>query len=121
METSNLKNMVVLKNVPSNMIEEAMIVLKKNIKIKETELQNCIENEVNQNAKKDILKGNIQSKDYIIKEAEMIINHYMNKIENNKKKEILNKKINREYKKMKKYLYITSITCIIEMIFIFIK
>ena len=37
METSNLKNMVVLKNVPSNMIEEAMIVLKKNIKNKETE------------------------------------------------------------------------------------
>ena len=98
MESSNLKNMVVLKNVPSNMIEEAMIVLKKNIKIKETELQNCIENEINKNTKKDITN-----------------------IENNKKKEIINKKINRKYKKMKKYLYITSILCIIEMIFIFIK
>ena len=117
METGNLKNMVVLKNVPSNMIEEAMIVLKKNIKIKETEMQNYIENETNKNLKKE----NTQPKDYIIKEAEMIISHYMSKIENNKKKEILNKKINKKYNKMKKYLYITSFICIIEMILILIK
>ena len=30
METSNLKNTVILKSVPSNIIEEAIIVLKKN-------------------------------------------------------------------------------------------
>ena len=35
METSNLKNTVILKSIPSNIIEEAIIVLKKNIKIKE--------------------------------------------------------------------------------------
>ena len=40
METSNLKNTVILKSIPSNVIEEAIIVLKKNIKIKEFELQN---------------------------------------------------------------------------------
>ncbi len=34
METSNLKNTVILKSVPSNIIEEAIIVLKKGIKIK---------------------------------------------------------------------------------------
>ena len=56
-----------------------------------------------------------------IKETEMIISHYMSKIENNKKKEILNKKINKKYNKMKKYLYITSFICIIEMILILIK
>ena len=32
METSNLKNTVILKSIPSNIIEEAIIVLKKNIK-----------------------------------------------------------------------------------------
>ena len=37
METSNLKNTVILKSIPSNIIEEAIIVLKKNIKIKEFE------------------------------------------------------------------------------------
>ena len=115
METSNLKNMVVLKNVPSNMIEEAMIVLKKNIKIKEAEIQDYIENETSQNAKKK------KSKDYIVKEAEMIISHYMSKIENNKKKEVLNKKIDQKYQRMKKYLCVTSFMCIIEMLLIFIK
>ena len=59
METSNLKNTVILKSVPSNIIEEAIIVLKKNIKVKEYEIKNKSEKSE---------KGN-----YIIKEAEMII------------------------------------------------
>ena len=40
METSNLKNTVILKSVPSNIIEEAIIVLKKNIKVREYEIKN---------------------------------------------------------------------------------
>ena len=31
MESSNLKNMVVLKNLPSNLIDEAIIILKGNL------------------------------------------------------------------------------------------
>ena len=115
METSNLKNMVVLKNMPSNMIEEAIIVLKKNVNMKEIEIQNNAESINNKNLQKQ--KG----KDYIVKEAEMIINHYMTKIETNKKKEILNRKINHKYEKMKRYLCITSLISIIEMLFLFIK
>ena len=34
MESSNLKNMVVLKNIPSNIIDEAIVVLKSNKKAK---------------------------------------------------------------------------------------
>ena len=34
METSKLKNMVVLKNLPSNIVDEAIIVLKTNKKVK---------------------------------------------------------------------------------------
>ena len=34
METSKMKNMVVLKNLPSNMIEEAIVIFKENSKIK---------------------------------------------------------------------------------------
>ena len=34
METSNMKNMVVLKNLPSNIVDEAIIVLKSNKKVK---------------------------------------------------------------------------------------
>ncbi len=121
METGHLKNMVVLKNVPSNIIEEAMVVLKKNVKLKETEMQNYIENEANKNTKKNVTKENGKSKDYIIKEAEMIIHHYMTNIENNKKKEILNKKMNQKYHKMKKYLWMTSLMCLIEMLLILMK
>ena len=37
METSKLKNMVVLRNLPSNLVDEAIIVLKSNKNIKKLE------------------------------------------------------------------------------------
>ena len=121
METSNLKNMVVLKDVPSNMVEEAIIILKKNIKIKEAELKNYKENDRKQKDKKAISQNSKGLKDNIVKEAEMIINNYINSLESNKKNEQLNKKINRKCKKLKKYLYIATIISIIEMLIILLK
>lgn len=121
METSNLKNMMVLKEVPSNIIEEAIIILKKNINIKEVEMQNYIESDKKQKDKKGIKQNNKKLKDYIVKEAEMIINNYITKLEDNKKKEQKDKKKELKYKKMKKYLCITTIIAIIEMVIILIK
>ena len=37
MESSNLKNMVILRNLPSNLVEEAIIVLKTNKNAKKLE------------------------------------------------------------------------------------
>ena len=37
MNVSNMKNMVVLKNLPSNIIDEAIVVLKSNTKVKNLE------------------------------------------------------------------------------------
>ena len=37
METSNMKNMVILKNLPSNLVEEAIVILKSNKKVKKLE------------------------------------------------------------------------------------
>ena len=37
METSNMKNIVLLKDLPSNIIEEAIIILKSNININNIE------------------------------------------------------------------------------------
>ena len=34
MESSSMKNMVVLKNLPSNMVDEAIIIFKENSRIK---------------------------------------------------------------------------------------
>ena len=38
MELSNMKNMVVLKNLPSNMVEEAIIIFKETQKVKQKEV-----------------------------------------------------------------------------------
>ena len=37
MNTGNLKNIVVLKDLPSNLVEEAIVVLKENQKIQKLE------------------------------------------------------------------------------------
>lgn len=78
----NLKNIVVLKNLPSNLIEEAIVVVKKNIKI------DNIENEEN---KKD---------NFVIKEAENVITSYLDRLDNSKEKKYI-KKIENKYKKLK--------------------
>ena len=37
MSQGNLKNMVVLKNLPSNIVEEAIVILKSNKKVRQVE------------------------------------------------------------------------------------
>lgn len=111
METSNLKNMVVLKNLPSNIVDEAIIVLKANKKTKKLqkiENKKILENQEN---KKD--------KEYILKEAEMIVNNYISKIENKENdKIIISKDTDGKYKKLKKYAIATTLLCIIQAIVI---
>ena len=68
MEESKLKNMVVLKNLPSNLIEEAIVILKSNKKVKKLEK---IDKE--KRKEKEETKTNNTKKEFIIKEAEMII------------------------------------------------
>ena len=111
METSNLKNMVVLKNLPSNIVDEAIIVLKANKKTKKLQK---IEN-------KKILENheNKKDKEYILKEAEMIVNNYISKIENKENdKIIISKDTDGKYKKLKKYAIATTLLCIIQAIVI---
>ena len=72
METSKLKNMVVLRNLPSNLVDEAIIVLKSNKKIKKLEKIEKNRGTSLEKTKKD--------KEYILKEAEMIVNNYISKI-----------------------------------------
>ena len=90
----NLKNIVVLKNLPSNLIDEAFFILKPNQKIENIEYT----------PKRNETVGG--TKDYVVKEAEMIISSYLNKNNNNdiKKKEI------DELKKKNKKLKVISIS-----------
>lgn len=98
MDTENMKNMVVLKNLPSNIVEEAIVILKPNIKLKSLDTA-----ERNGKNKKSSSKSNKQgTKKYIINEAEMVIGNYLSKIENDKKKTVkINKKIETKCKRLR--------------------
>lgn len=102
MESSNLKNMVVLKNLPSNLVEEAIVILKSNKKVKKLEkiekTRNCNE-----------IKKEFKEKEYILKEAEMLVSNYIEKIEDKKQREMnFNKTKSKKYIRLKKYAYISS-------------
>lgn len=92
MDNKSIKNMVVLKNIPSNIIEEAIVILKTNRMAKNFEY---IDN--NANVKN---KNNGKNENYIVKEAESVISSYIEKIEREEKS---NKKINNNYKILRNY------------------
>ena len=68
MNESKMKNMIVLKDLPSNIIDEAIVILKPNVKI---ENLNIVDSKKN-------------STDYIINEAQMVISNYIGAIEKQK-------------------------------------
>ena len=112
MESSDMKNMVVLKNLPSNMIEEAIIIFKETQKVKQKEL-------IDKTQEMNLSRPQTKSKDYILREAEMLVSDYINKIENKKKKEN-NFNISENYKNLKKYSIISTVLLIISLIINFI-
>lgn len=111
MQSSNMKNMVVLKNLPSNMVEEAIIIFKESQKVRQKEL-------VDKSKKVNISEIQPKSKEYILKEAEMLVTDYINKIENKKKKS--NKDIEKKYEKLKKYSIVSTIFLAISIVINFI-
>ena len=114
MSQGNLKNIVVLKNLPSNIVEEAIIVLKSNTKVKKTE-------KIEKKKNKDNFETRKKEKDYIIKEAEMLVSNYISTLEQKKKERNVNsKKLNQKYIKARNYAYIASFIIFIESLIIFI-
>lgn len=94
MDTSNMKNIVVLKDLPSNIIEEAIVILKENANIKNIDKKK-------ENVKV-VAKGKINSKDYIIKEAESVIASYISSVEKPKQLEQTNRSLKKKYERVKK-------------------
>ena len=103
MEANKMKNMIVLKNLPSNIGDEAFVILKPNSKIKvEDYAEKCT------NDKEVTTK--FGAKDYMIKEAEMIISNYLSDIENEKRlKSMRIDKIELKYKRLKALTFILGI------------
>lgn len=108
MNESKMKNMVVLKNLPSNIVEEAYVILKPNKNFKQN-----IEKQENQNTR--------ISSDYVVKEAEMVVSNYLSKIEEKKTFRNLEvEKIERKYKKLKNTSMILAGILILNIITSFI-
>lgn len=101
MEVSNMKNIVVLKNLPSNLVEEAIVILKTNKEAKKLEY-------VEKNSKLNEYNGK-KTKEYMVREAESVISSYISKIEKNKNEKKPNLNMERKYKKLKIYSIIASI------------
>ena len=80
MESNIMKNIVILKNLPSNLVEEAFVVLKENEKIQIEDLTNkeSIARDINKNTNEK------ESKEYIVKEAELLVENYLKDIEKRK-------------------------------------
>lgn len=97
MNINNMKNIVVLKDLPSNIVEEAIVILKANVDLKRNEVMDSKKENIKVGAK---LKNN--SKDYIVKEAEMIVSNYITSIEKPKQLELTNKKLIKQYNNLKK-------------------
>lgn len=107
MDTSNLKNIVVLKDLPSNIVEEAIVVLKENQKVPKLEHADKEAKESYGKSSENNKTHSKTSKDYIVKEAQMLIADYISKIENKNKKE--NKTVQNlksKYKKVKAFNYV---------------
>ena len=107
MEKSQMKNMVVLRNLPSNLIEEAIVVFKTVKSAKEFQYIDKMENLKNEQNREN-------TKEYMIKEAESVISNY---IKTNEKKNKKNESsiINKKYKKLKIYSIVVSIALIIAL------
>ena len=103
---NNLKNMLILKDLPSNLIEEAYIVLNPNLnlKIKETK-------EAEDNTK----DNKVLAKDYILEEAKYVLLNYISKFET-KTEKVNIKLLEKKYKKLKRITIITLVTFLIYVI-----
>ena len=112
---SDMKNMIVLKDLPSNLIEEAIVILKENKKIHKYQ---TAEVKKEANAEKNSVKKDSK---YIVKEAEMLIKSYIEGLEKKSPKWKNNmKKLERRYKKSVKFNFVLTITTILGIIFSFI-
>jgi len=90
MDLNNIRNIVILKDLPSNIVDEAIVVLKNNELIKNRQL---IEKGENKKVKN-------KNKDYIVKEAENVIVNYISNIGKQKSSQSI-KELENKYKQVK--------------------
>lgn len=103
-----MKNIVVLRNLPSNLVEEAFVIIKGDRKQIKSIKNKSISSEI---------KTVNKPKDYIVKEAEMVITNYVSNLESQRKGKRKNSKnLEKKYKRLKIATIILSILLIINLI-----
>ncbi len=104
MENNKIKNTIVLRGMASNVVDEAIVILKPHVKIKKTQVLNKV-------------REKSTSKELILKEAENIVSEYVNRISVD---QIEKAKIKLE-RKVKKLQIISLLFFIILVITVLIK
>jgi len=88
-----MKNMIILRDLPSNIVDEAIVILKNNAKVKNKQaIENGNSDEFKESSDFDY--------DYVIKEAEYVVGNYIKNIENPKETKNQLKDIKVKYKKL---------------------
>lgn len=133
MSKENTRNVIILKNLPSNLIAEAILVVKDKKQVadcmKESEfgankdVSNCktynngiIYGDIKTESLKKIENVKKEDRKYVIKEAEIVVSNYIKRIEDN----LADRKIDRlkkSYKKTKKLNVFLAMTTIISILF----
>lgn len=106
MNASRMKNMIVLKDLPSNLVDEAIVILKKGNRLKK------IENIENQN-RNHFEEDNSGSYELAIKEAEFLIKDYIQKLEEPMQNKQGMRKMHLKYKKLQVCSLLLGITTIL--------
>ena len=110
MNVSHMKNIIVLKDLPSNLVDEAIVILKSGSKIKNKEI---VDSKSSQGLNTENLDGNYET---AIKEAEFLVENYMKKMESKNDGTLSIRKMRIQYNKMKLcslFLGIVAILCIV--------
>lgn len=106
MNASRMKNMIVLKDLPSNLVDEAIVILKKGNRFKK------IEDSEEQNGS-HFAEDSSGNYEVAIKEAEFLIQEYIQKLEEPMKGTIEMRKMHLKYKKLQICSLLLGITTII--------
>ncbi len=109
MNISQMKNMIVLKDLPSNILDEAIVILKNNAKVKDKE-------KIDNGNLSNFKENQNDNYDYVIKEAEYIIQDYIKDIEKPKETKNQLKNINTKYKRLQISSFLLGITALIGII-----
>lgn len=123
MNSENIKSIIILKGLPSNFIDEAIFVVKNKKEAKNLNYQDLLSNKnkviqgyMNEEDLKKIEKINKEGRGYIVKEAEFVVNGYINKLDKSLEEKKV-KNIERKYKRTKILNFILGTTIVVSLIF----